>query len=149
MQETQVLSLGWEDPLEEEMATHTSILAWKSHGQRSLADYSLGDQWAPSNPWNGWIHPRKGRRKGKRKRNTKTEEIKVFQAKPSVPITDRCHCLDKELVADLAWICFLDPCTWELDRKPDFATTHSLGVDCTQRDHTQSLPLGFLICQMD
>ena len=28
-QETWVLSLGWEDPLEEEMATHSSILAWK------------------------------------------------------------------------------------------------------------------------
>jgi len=27
MQETQVLSLGWEDPLEKEMATHSSILA--------------------------------------------------------------------------------------------------------------------------
>ena len=26
---TQVQSLGWEDPLEEEMATHSSILAWK------------------------------------------------------------------------------------------------------------------------
>jgi len=29
MWETQVRSLGWEDPLEKEMATHTSILAWK------------------------------------------------------------------------------------------------------------------------
>ena len=29
MQETQVRSLGWEDPLEYEMATHSSILAWK------------------------------------------------------------------------------------------------------------------------
>ena len=29
MQETQVQSLGREDPLEEEMATHSSILAWK------------------------------------------------------------------------------------------------------------------------
>ena len=28
-QETQVLSLGWEDPLEEEMATHSTILVWK------------------------------------------------------------------------------------------------------------------------
>ena len=26
--ETQVRSLGWEDPLEKEMATHSSILAW-------------------------------------------------------------------------------------------------------------------------
>ena len=29
VQETQVRSLGWEDPLEKEMATHSSILAWK------------------------------------------------------------------------------------------------------------------------
>ena len=29
MQKTQVLSLGWEDPLEKEMAAHSSILAWK------------------------------------------------------------------------------------------------------------------------
>ena len=29
MQETLVLSLGWEDPLEKEMATHASILAWE------------------------------------------------------------------------------------------------------------------------
>ena len=30
MQESWVLSLGQEDPLKEEMATHTSILAWKT-----------------------------------------------------------------------------------------------------------------------
>ena len=29
MQQTQVRSLGWEDPLEKEMATHSSILAWE------------------------------------------------------------------------------------------------------------------------
>ena len=29
MQEIQVQSLGWEDPLEKEMATHSSILAWR------------------------------------------------------------------------------------------------------------------------
>ena len=29
MQETWVQSLGWEDPLEEGMAAHSSILAWK------------------------------------------------------------------------------------------------------------------------
>ena len=28
LQETQVQSLGWEDPLEKGMATHSSILAW-------------------------------------------------------------------------------------------------------------------------
>ena len=29
MQEMQVQSLGWEDPLKKEMVTHSSILAWK------------------------------------------------------------------------------------------------------------------------
>ena len=29
MGETQVQSLGWENPLEKEMATHSSILAWE------------------------------------------------------------------------------------------------------------------------
>ena len=38
-----VQSPGGEDPLEEEMATHASVLAWKFPGQRYLAGYSLGD----------------------------------------------------------------------------------------------------------
>ena len=40
MQEIWVRSLGQEGPLEKGMATHSSILAWKSHGQRSLVGYS-------------------------------------------------------------------------------------------------------------
>ena len=40
MQETLVEPLGWEDPLGKGMATLSSILAGKSHGQRSLAGYS-------------------------------------------------------------------------------------------------------------
>ena len=35
-----VLSLGWENSLEKEMAAHSSILAWEIHGQRSLVGYS-------------------------------------------------------------------------------------------------------------
>ena len=42
MQETQIQSLGQEDSLEKGMATHCSILAWKTHGQRSLAGNSPG-----------------------------------------------------------------------------------------------------------
>ena len=43
MQETQVRSLGREDPLEKEMATHSNILAWRiPWTERSLAGY---------NPW--------------------------------------------------------------------------------------------------
>ena len=40
VQETQVLSLGQEDPLEKEMAKHSVSLPGKSHGQRSLVGYS-------------------------------------------------------------------------------------------------------------
>ena len=40
MQETWIQSLGQEDPLEEEMATHSSILPRESSGQRSLVGYS-------------------------------------------------------------------------------------------------------------
>ena len=35
--ETQVYSLGWEDPLEKGMVTHSSILPGEFHGQGSLA----------------------------------------------------------------------------------------------------------------
>ena len=35
-QETQVQSLDQKDPLEKEMATHSSILIWEIYGQRSL-----------------------------------------------------------------------------------------------------------------
>ena len=41
MQETWVQSLGWEDTLEQRMATHSSILAWRIHEQGSLMGYSL------------------------------------------------------------------------------------------------------------
>ena len=40
MRETQVQSPGQEDPLEKEMATHSSTLAWKTHGWRSVIGYS-------------------------------------------------------------------------------------------------------------
>ena len=39
MKETQVQSLGQEDPLEEGMATDSSFLPGESHGQRSLVSY--------------------------------------------------------------------------------------------------------------
>ena len=40
MQVTWVGSLGWEDPLEEKMETHSVLLPEESHGQRSLVGYS-------------------------------------------------------------------------------------------------------------
>ena len=47
--ETWVQSLGWEDPLEEGMATHPSILAWRISMDRGAwwAIWSMGSQsWA-------------------------------------------------------------------------------------------------------
>ena len=40
IQETRVRSLGWKDSLEKGIATHSGILAWEIHGQRSLVDCS-------------------------------------------------------------------------------------------------------------
>ena len=54
MQETWVQSLGWEDPLEKEMATHSSILAWRipwteePGGLQSTGSQRVGHDWATS-----------------------------------------------------------------------------------------------------
>ena len=51
---TQVQSLGWEDPLEKEMATHSSTLAWKipwteEPGRlQSMGSWRVGHDWATS-----------------------------------------------------------------------------------------------------
>ena len=37
--------LDGENPLKEDMATHSSILAWRIHGQRSLAGYKVAKRW--------------------------------------------------------------------------------------------------------
>ena len=45
VQEARVQSLGWEDPLEKEMATHSSILAWKiSRTEEPGGLQSMGSQ---------------------------------------------------------------------------------------------------------
>ena len=44
MQETQVQSLGWEDPLEKEMAIHSSTLAWKLPWMEEPATTHRGKQ---------------------------------------------------------------------------------------------------------
>ena len=52
VQETRIWSLGWEDPLEKEMATHSSILAWKISwtkepgGLQSMGSQRVGHDWA-------------------------------------------------------------------------------------------------------
>ena len=52
VQETRVWSLGWEDPLEKEMATHSSIPSWRipwteeSGGLQSMGSRRVGRHWA-------------------------------------------------------------------------------------------------------
>ena len=43
MQETQVQSLGWEDPLEKRMATHSSVLAWEIPRTEEAGDHKGSD----------------------------------------------------------------------------------------------------------
>ena len=45
MRETQVPSLGLEDPLEKEMATHSSILAWKIPWTEESIEIFYGLPW--------------------------------------------------------------------------------------------------------
>ena len=60
MWETQVQSLGWEDPLEKEMATHSSILTWripwmKQPGRlQSTGSQRVGHYWATSLHFRNW-----------------------------------------------------------------------------------------------
>ena len=61
MQETRVLSLGWEDSLEKGMAIHSSILAWRipwreePGGPQSMGSQRVGHNWATNTffglPW--------------------------------------------------------------------------------------------------
>ena len=59
-QEMWVQSLGWEDPMEEEMATHSSILAWRSsqteepRGLQSMRLQTVGHDWVTKHKY---THP--------------------------------------------------------------------------------------------
>ena len=54
MQDMQVQSLGWEDPLEEGMATHSSVLAWRIPWTEEPGGLrSIGLQESDSTEWLG------------------------------------------------------------------------------------------------
>ena len=56
MLEMQVQSLGWEDPLEEGMAAHSSILAWEIPGTEEQGRVqSVGSQ-IVGHDWSDWAH---------------------------------------------------------------------------------------------
>ena len=70
MQDIQVRSLGWEDPLEKEMATHSSSLSWKipwikePSRLQSMGSQWVGHDWVTSLhftslyfPYNAWVPP--------------------------------------------------------------------------------------------
>ena len=51
LQETQVQSLGWEDPLEKEMETHSSILAWRIPMHRGARGATVHSVTKTPRPW--------------------------------------------------------------------------------------------------
>ena len=69
LQETQILSLGWEEALEKGMGTHSSILAWRSlwteepdglqsvESQESRQDTRLSDSFSRQEYWSGQSFP--------------------------------------------------------------------------------------------
>ena len=70
MQETWVRSLGWKDPLEKEMTTHSSTLAWRipwreePGGLQSMGSQRVGHDWTTSpQRWNVRLTPGKNLRK--------------------------------------------------------------------------------------
>ena len=83
MQETWLLSLGWEDPLEKEIATHSSILAWripwrgawwaKIHGVAQC----VGHNWAT----NTTFHIRSQRKRCFGDRKKPQRRIRVWEGK--------------------------------------------------------------------
>ena len=56
MRENQVRSLGWEDPLEEEMAIYSSILTWKSHGQKTSHSPRGSKEWGNTEQQSACAH---------------------------------------------------------------------------------------------
>ena len=57
MQETRVRSLGWEDPLEEEMPTHFRTLAWRiprTDGLQSMGSQRVRHDWATKHATTTW-----------------------------------------------------------------------------------------------
>ena len=79
MRETWVQSLGWEDPLEKEKATHSSIFAWRipwteePGGLLSMGSHRVGHDWATKHKHNEGNQREKAEKKvstlGKLKRN--------------------------------------------------------------------------------
>ena len=60
MQETHVQPLGWEDPLEKEMATHSSVLAWRIPGigkdSDAGRDWGQEEKGTTEDEMAGWHH---------------------------------------------------------------------------------------------
>ena len=84
MQETQVQSLGWEDPLKKGVATHSSILAWRIPWAKKLVGCS---------PWG-------------RKQSDTTEQVTLTFTSDTVPLESAriCH-LSVDLLTNFAILC--------------------------------------------
>ena len=80
MQETWVWSLGWEDPLEEGMATHSSILAWEIPMDRGA--------------WRTTVH---GVEKSQTQLSNEAQHMELFGFKVGVILTTLKSCYKDEI----------------------------------------------------
>ena len=79
MRETLVQSLGWEDPLEKEMTTHSSILAWR----------------IPCTEKSGWLHSTGSQRVGHDFYHSTSKFIKLCDLAIKICVS-QLQCLAKE-----------------------------------------------------
>ena len=88
MQETRVQSLVWGDPLEEGMATHSSILAWRSpwteepRGLQSIGSQRVGHDWATNTARGGTLSKAFSLTKDNSKRGWQWRSIKTSSKQP-------------------------------------------------------------------
>ena len=82
--------LGPEDPLEEDMATHSSILAWGIHGQKGLVGFSLGahKEGLSTHIWKGFLRPGKSPSWRKIKTLLSTQEMERIGPIENLPLRE-------------------------------------------------------------
>ena len=134
IQETQIRSLGGEDPLEKGTSTHSSVLAWKipwteeSGGLQSMVSQRVGYNWA-TNTFSFFSICKLG------------ELIKVWGDKQDKWTLPNLRKVRKILKLKSGTKAILEHCLWN-QPVPKFVQTL---WDCTQRPHLQSIWLSYNI----
>ena len=140
MWETWVRYLGQEDPLEKEMAIHSSFLAWgipwteEPGGLQSIGLQRIGHDWATNTNWQSWksFHTRAFKHRSHKGPCTESKEWKRLSRTVHSSVQSLVHCCP----TDCSTPGF--PVHHQL---PEFSQTHVLRVgDAIQPSHPLSSP---------